>query len=134
MTQSEFLESLNTRTNEFYNKDITLKDGEVWCSVCKGKGIPIPYKSGICPKCFGTGKLDWISNVMWKRNVNTTGSGSIFGTSGSSCVFIGPNNGCSNISGSGNIAIGYQAGYGFRDNTGVPEVKSSGGSWYSNSY
>ena len=51
-----------------------LKKGEVICSKCKGIGLVFKIKSnkGIifkneCPKCQGTGKLDWIENVVGKK-------------------------------------------------------------------
>lgn len=50
-----------------------LKEGEIVCNKCGGtKHIEVkrnPKKSGpyhpteMCPKCFGTGKLDWIENI-----------------------------------------------------------------------
>lgn len=55
-----------------------LNPGEVKCKNCNGYGSLNPYlkkkssKSysliGIkCPKCLGTGKLDWIENVVGKK-------------------------------------------------------------------
>ena len=56
-----------------------LKDGEVECSKCEGKGIcnnipkdnnfigaASPAILGSCSKCNGSGKTDWISNAMQK--------------------------------------------------------------------
>jgi len=43
-------------------KEMKLKEGEVLCSKCKGKGlIENTYH---CDKCDGVGKLDWVSNAM----------------------------------------------------------------------
>jgi len=39
------------------------------CDHCDGKGtIPVHLEgwSGICPKCMGTGNVDWVENVLWK--------------------------------------------------------------------
>ncbi len=55
-----------------------LKKGEVKCDKCKGKGkIPAKDHPRVyistegslfeCPKCFGTGKLDWVENIVGKR-------------------------------------------------------------------
>ena len=41
------------------------------CDHCDGKGtIPVHLEgwSGICPKCMGTGNVDWVENVVWKNN------------------------------------------------------------------
>ena len=37
---------------------------EMNCSECDGVGYILEDE---CPKCFGTGKLDWIENVVGKR-------------------------------------------------------------------
>jgi hypothetical protein len=37
------------------------EDGYIICSKCNGKGRLF---SGICPKCWGKKKLDWIENVV----------------------------------------------------------------------
>ena len=39
-----------------------LKEGEVICSKCNG--TKIINDGWPCPKCFGKGKLDWITNAM----------------------------------------------------------------------
>ena len=51
-----------------------LKQGEVICSKCNGSGnqakwdqIP-DYKCYLeCDKCHGSGKLDWIENIVGKK-------------------------------------------------------------------
>lgn len=54
---------------------IKLKDGEIICPECQGKGIKprkidifnphdITYK---CEKCQGEGKLDWIEQIIGKQ-------------------------------------------------------------------
>ena len=54
-----------------------LKEGEVICSRCEGRGS-IPKKnicdgeivtSTFCRRCHGTGKLDWIELCMGKRGI-----------------------------------------------------------------
>ena len=63
-----------------------LKPGEIKCDKCKGTGydLTIPkqeYETGYyqkhypCSKCWGKGKLDWIENVVGKRNPNPIMSG-----------------------------------------------------------
>jgi len=46
------------------------------CDQCQGSGkVPVSKHNGItvieslkqCPKCVGTGKVDWIENVVGKR-------------------------------------------------------------------
>ena len=53
-----------------------LKTGEVVCDECKGNGSfyvapqsvsASSYRTN-CYKCHGTGKLDWIENVVGKSN------------------------------------------------------------------
>ncbi|MFW9871589.1 MAG: hypothetical protein ACFFG0_00640 [Candidatus Thorarchaeota archaeon] len=40
-----------------------MKDGEVYCSKCKGKGIDPDFPNEECHKCSGLKKLDWITNA-----------------------------------------------------------------------
>lgn len=60
-------------------KKLTL--GEVKCKKCGGKGLvavndlPKPLEC-MCPKCFGTGKLDWVEVVVGKRGFSTSTSSS----------------------------------------------------------
>jgi len=42
-----------------------LKPGELICDQCKGNGDSITYNP--CSKCLGSGKLDWIENVVGKK-------------------------------------------------------------------
>ena len=57
------------------------EEGEIICPKCKGNCIiftgklsvsdfdKVPIEDTvICPKCFGTGKLDWIENILGKRS------------------------------------------------------------------
>ena len=51
--------------------------GEVKCKKCKGKGLvkvnALKNKlECMCPKCFGTGKLDWIEVVIGKRGFSSS--------------------------------------------------------------
>jgi len=58
-------------------KIIKLEDGEIICSQCHGTGKPnnnkINYKDPFlrvpkdCDKCYGSGKLDWIENIVGKE-------------------------------------------------------------------
>ncbi len=43
-------------------RDIKLNEsvGEVICPVCEGKGF-------FCDKCLGTGKLDWVEQIVGKK-------------------------------------------------------------------
>lgn len=64
--------------------------GEVKCKKCKGEGRVIYNKlivkevnsllssslECMCPKCFGTGKLDWIEVVTGKRGFSSSTSSS----------------------------------------------------------
>jgi len=44
---------------------IILDVGEVYCVKCKGdQVIFVNGSKQLCPKCFGVGKLDWITNAM----------------------------------------------------------------------
>ncbi len=53
-----------------------LKEGEMICRQCKGHGEIIKKIDDIdrilktCNKCFGTGKLDWIENIVGKDPYN----------------------------------------------------------------
>lgn len=43
---------------------VPLNDGEIYCDLCKQNGR---YVNEMCPKCKGTGKLDWVENVVGKK-------------------------------------------------------------------
>jgi len=48
-----------------------LNEGEKHCEICSGVGILKEYSTAnFCPKCKGTGKLDWIENIVGKENKN----------------------------------------------------------------
>jgi DnaJ-class molecular chaperone len=53
------------------DKKMLLLNGEVLCDVCRGwKQVEISegFRYIVdCPKCHGTGKLDWIENVVGKK-------------------------------------------------------------------
>lgn len=59
---------------------LTLGEGEVECDRCKGTRSTkhhnlrtISYNLvTMCPKCFGTGKLDWIEVVTGKRGFSSS--------------------------------------------------------------
>lgn len=42
-----------------------LKPGEIICDECLGTGESIAYH--LCPKCHGSGKLDWVEAVVGKK-------------------------------------------------------------------
>jgi hypothetical protein len=45
------------------------KTGIYSCNLCDGKGrVPVPQNDVTCPKCKGTGKLDWVENVVGKKD------------------------------------------------------------------
>ena len=46
-----------------------LNEGEVICDKCNGTGGQTHTFSGICYKCLGKGKLDWVTNAMGRQNV-----------------------------------------------------------------
>lgn len=46
-----------------------LNPGDVICNKCNGEGIIKSCSIGnkmLCSKCYGTGKLDWIENIVGK--------------------------------------------------------------------
>jgi len=43
---------------------VELKEGEVACSRCDGTGL---LYNGMCEKCQGNGKLDWIEQILGKK-------------------------------------------------------------------
>lgn len=50
-----------------------LKPGEVICDECEGATViehrVVNYRQRLtCPKCHGTGKLDWVSIIVGKEN------------------------------------------------------------------
>ena len=53
-----------------------LEPGEVICDKCSGTGKFIDptqensWKHPWCPKCHGAKKVDWVTNVMWKKCVH----------------------------------------------------------------
>ena len=44
-----------------------LNEGEVKCDKCNGTGTV--WRGFTCQKCYGKGKLDWVSNAMGRQNV-----------------------------------------------------------------
>ncbi len=52
-----------------------LKEGEEICDSCRGTGkvlsSNVASPCNECPKCHGTGKLDWIEKVTGKRKPST---------------------------------------------------------------
>ena len=48
-------------------KVINLKPGEVICNECNGTGLKTNQVYHPCPKCYGTGKLDWIENIVGRN-------------------------------------------------------------------
>ncbi len=56
-----------------------IKDGEIECDNCEGRGqFFYPAKSitgsshySKCSKCKGTGKLDWVENIVGKKDVES---------------------------------------------------------------
>jgi len=56
--------------------------GEVKCKRCRGEGlVRVNVRQDdlrcMCPKCFGTGKLDWIEVVVGKRGFSSSSSSSV---------------------------------------------------------
>ncbi len=55
--------------------NITINEGEIRCSDCRGNGV-ISVKIGpgnrirssLCDKCQGEGKLDWVENIVGKKS------------------------------------------------------------------
>lgn len=54
--------------------NIELKDGEVVCPKCNGNTLnndpyydSKDYETWYCDKCNGTGKLDWVENIVGKK-------------------------------------------------------------------
>ena len=58
--------------NHFTYLPVFLEEGEVLCSKCHGEGVvwrvtieTIQNKEDfLCKKCLGSGKLDWLENMM----------------------------------------------------------------------
>lgn len=68
-----------------YLDDSDLKEGEVFCSECKGKGtIDNSAVSGYCPKCWGAGILDWVERIVGREppKFNSGTSGHAYISSG----------------------------------------------------
>ena len=51
--------------------NIELREGEVICSSCKGVGHD-KQAIYVCKKCDGSGKVDWVSNVMLRKRRMTS--------------------------------------------------------------
>jgi len=56
--------------------NLILKEGEVICSKCHGAGqVLIVIRDNEysyndkCNKCYGEGKTDWVTNIMWVEPV-----------------------------------------------------------------
>lgn len=48
-------------------------EGNYVCHVCLGTGkIRYTLYKRRCPKCLGSGKLDWIEKIVGKRNRRTS--------------------------------------------------------------
>lgn len=49
---------------------VFMEDGIVICDRCQGSSIIIDefHIGNICPKCHGTGKLNWIENIFGKEH------------------------------------------------------------------
>jgi DnaJ-class molecular chaperone len=75
------------------DKEYIFKEGEVECAKCGGSGIdrdtlfPHMYK---CRRCDGTGKTDWVTNVMGKsdEDYEVSSSSSLVSSSSSSTSSI----------------------------------------------
>ncbi len=48
---------------------VTLSEGEYSCEECDGTGFKPEFLSD-CKKCEGTGKFDWIENIVGKKTSN----------------------------------------------------------------
>ena len=45
-----------------------MNEGELICDKCKGRGHLRRIRArSICRKCHGTGKVDWIENIVGKK-------------------------------------------------------------------
>lgn len=51
-------------------KVIKLKEGELICPICKGKGH-LDKSIYVCEKCDGNGIVDWVSNVITRKKKRT---------------------------------------------------------------
>jgi RecJ-like exonuclease len=52
-------------------KTIVLKEGEMICPICKGTGND-KENVFVCEKCDGSGKVDWVSNVITQNKEITS--------------------------------------------------------------
>jgi len=70
--------------------EVILKEGEIVCDKCDGKGsLDVDSKTlKICPKCLGDKKVDWIENIMGKKSEVFTIGPSSFTTEYSSELYI----------------------------------------------
>ena len=48
-------------------KDLKLEEGEMICDKCEGTGTAKGEEWISCSKCLGSGKVDWIENIMGKK-------------------------------------------------------------------
>ena len=69
MNLDEFMETMN----EDIYRYLHLQPGEVKCDHCSGTGDDLSpnygdkYHSGICKKCNGYGKVNWIQNIFGRQ-------------------------------------------------------------------
>lgn len=52
-------------------KDIELREDEIICPICNGRGHT-NKNIYVCEKCDGSGKVDWISNVVTYKREQTS--------------------------------------------------------------
>jgi len=61
------------------NDNITLLENEYLCEPCNGWGRVMNEDGELrtiyvqCPRCLGEGKLDWVENIVGKREENKKG-------------------------------------------------------------
>jgi len=60
------------------NKKVKLGENEYYCKHCNGTGYE---KFRVrCPYCEGTGKLDWIENIIGRKSQQISDSSSVIHT------------------------------------------------------
>lgn len=65
---------VDKRYNKNLKKYIFLNKGENFCIKCRGNGLvkskPVNFRKALilkCDVCLGTGKLDWVENIVGKN-------------------------------------------------------------------
>ena len=77
------------------SENLKLEEGEMICDKCEGKGcisskIDPTTMASSCQKCQGTGKVDWIENIVGKKPEMQFGSSSTSSMSSGGTFAVSP--------------------------------------------